>query len=55
MQARTLTTLAVTVMISGSVSGCSGEQGGGETRPQPTPSESVPESDPAGVGGTSNQ
>jgi hypothetical protein len=54
MEKLTRATIALALIVASA--GCSGgEQGGGEAQPQPTPSENVPESDPAGVGGTSNQ
>ena len=53
MQRMAVTMLALVASIS--MSACNGGNGGGEAQPQPTPQENVPESDPAGVGGTSNQ
>ena len=54
MEKLTRATIALALIVASA--GCSGgEQRGGEGQPQPTPSENVPESDPAGVGGTSNQ
>ena len=51
-----LTRATIALVMMAAFAGCSGgEQGAGEAQPQATPSENVPESDPAGVGGTSNQ
>ncbi len=53
MQRISLSALALSMLLG--ITGCSGGEGGGEAQLQPTPSQNVPESDPAGVGGTSNQ